>query len=61
MRERGALKTKRMREKQGKRRKRDREIVKQPGGWGGGGVVVMYLQCSMSVQLYFTASSSRRQ
>lgn len=37
MRERGALKTKRMREKQGKRRKRDREIVKQPGGGVGGG------------------------
>ncbi len=51
----GALKTKRKREKQGKGRKRDRD---SEAPWG---VVVMYLQCSMSVQLYFTASSSHRQ
>lgn len=54
--EKEALKTKRMRGKPGERKKK-----RQGDSEAAWGVVVMYLQCSMSVQLYFTASSSRRQ
>lgn len=40
---------------------REKEEKRQGDSEVACGVVVMYLQCSMSMQLYFTASSSHRQ